>query len=213
MYARHGHEPIRWKSPVGIAAVSTRWTTIASGPWQGQTREGLCKSVQMRRKRICAAGSWPEGRASGKRRRSRGWVSARVSTDDGTSRVWEIGSMLREICSAWKLFPLRSRKRFNELSAAYSRRRRAQTQIHRGERRLAGGRFRLFRCSDLAESRIFHRCILRCTLLAGLIFNLTLLAESALRMASSAVIGRPGRASQMAVESLHSQAFDFSMTS
>ncbi len=41
VYARHGHELMGWKSPVGVPVMSTLWTKITPSRRQGQLREGL----------------------------------------------------------------------------------------------------------------------------------------------------------------------------
>jgi len=41
VYARHGHELMGWKSPVGVPVESTMWTNITTSRRQGQTREGM----------------------------------------------------------------------------------------------------------------------------------------------------------------------------
>ena len=40
-YARHGHELMEWKSPVGVPVESTIWTNITTRRRPGQTREGM----------------------------------------------------------------------------------------------------------------------------------------------------------------------------
>ena len=41
VYARHGHELMGCKSPVGVPVMSTMWTNITTSRRQGQTREGM----------------------------------------------------------------------------------------------------------------------------------------------------------------------------